>query len=102
MVNPMQLDDQAFTVWIERLVEAKKRRQNNDPRPYRNFRRPYTEQHERSEGSQAARKPDLKKYIKPAPELNVEEIQCSLQCMYEDIEEACDLYNLDVEDCRMA
>ena len=33
MVNPMQLDDQAFTVWMERLVEAKKRRQNNDPRP---------------------------------------------------------------------
>ena len=102
MVNPMQLDDQAFTVWMERLVEAKKRRQNNDPRPYRNFRRPYTEQHERSEGSEAARKPDLKKYIKPAPELNVEEIQRSFQCTYEDIEEACDLYNLDVEDCRTA
>ena len=102
MVNPMQLDDQAFTVWMERLVEAKKRRQNNDPRPYRNFRRPYTEQHERSEGSEAERKPDLKKYIKPAPELNVEEIQRSFQCTYEDIEEACDLYNLDVEDCRTA
>ena len=72
------------------------------PDPTENFRRPYTEQYERSEGSETARKPDLKKYIKPAPELNVEEIQRSFQCMYEDIEESCDLYNLDVEDCRTA
>ena len=107
LVNPMQLEDEAFTVWMERLVEAKKRRQSNDPRPYRNFRKPYvgrdtTIQGEDSPEQGTNNKPQLRKYIKPATELNVEEIQKNFQCTYEDIEEACDLYNLDVADCQSA
>ena len=99
MVNPMQLDDRAFTAWIERLVEAKKNRHNNVRRPYRNFRKPYNEQQNDTEGD-SYHKPQLKQFLKPAPELNVDEIQKYYQCTYEDIEEAVDMYNLDVEECR--
>ena len=107
MVNPMQLEDEAFTIWMERLVEAKKRRQSNDPRPYRNFRKPYIGRDAATQGEDSpeqgtSNKPQLRKYIKPATELNVEEIQKNFQCTYEDIEEACDLYNLDVADCQSA
>ena len=103
----MQLEDEAFTVWMERLVEAKKRRQSNDPRPYRNFRKPYIGRDAAIQGEDSPEqgtnnKPQLRKYIKPATELNVEEIQKNFQCTYEDIEEACDLYNLDVADCQSA
>ena len=97
-LNPMQLDDKAFTAWLEKLVEAKKNRHNNVRRPYRNFRKPYND----NTSSEATTKPQLKQYIKPAHELNVEEIQKNYQCTYEDIEEAVDLYNLDVQECRTA
>ena len=40
MVNPMQLSDVKFTNWMEKLVEARKNRQEKRPRPYRNFRKP--------------------------------------------------------------
>ena len=99
-VNPMQLDDRAFTAWIDRLVEAKKNRYNNVKRPFRNFRKPYNDNKDFSQPNTG--KPQLKQYIKSAPELNVEEIQRCYQCTYEDIEEAVDLYNLDVEECRNA
>ena len=86
MVNSMQLDDRAFTAWIEHLVEAKKNRHNNVRRPYRNFRKPYNEQQNEAEGGDNYNKPQLKQFLKPAPELNVDEIQKYYQCMYEDIE----------------
>ena len=41
LVNPMQLTDAEFTLWLEKLVEARKNRQERRPRPYRNFRKPY-------------------------------------------------------------
>ena len=100
MVNPMQLDNRVFTAWIERLVEAKKNRHNNVRRPYRNFRKPYNEHQNDTEGGDSYHKPQLKQFLKPAPELNVDEIQKYYQCMYDDIEEAVDMYNLDVEECR--
>ena len=41
MVNPMLLSDLEFTHWMEKLVEARKNRQEKRPRPYRNYRKPY-------------------------------------------------------------
>ena len=43
MVNPMQLQDHEFTAWLDRLVKARKYRQEKRQRPYRNFRKPYNE-----------------------------------------------------------
>ena len=43
MVNPMQLQDHKFTAWLDRLVEARKNRQEKRQRPCRNFRKPYNE-----------------------------------------------------------
>ena len=40
MVNPMQLQDHEFTAWLDRLVEARKNRQDKRQRPYRNYRKP--------------------------------------------------------------
>ena len=43
MVNPMQLQDHKFTAWLDRLVEARKNRQEKHQHPYRTFRKPYNE-----------------------------------------------------------
>ena len=43
MVNPMQLQDHKFTAWLDRLVEARKNRQDRQQHPYRNFRKPYND-----------------------------------------------------------
>ena len=40
MVNPTQLSDKEFAAWMDRLVEARRNRQENKPRPYRQFRKP--------------------------------------------------------------
>ena len=93
MVNPMQLSDKEFVAWMDRLVEARRNRQNNKPRPYTQFRRPYAQDNESM---------DLRNKIKPARELNTEEIMSHMRCDYVDIEEAVEMYNLDVEECRSA
>ena len=41
MVNPTQLSDKEFAAWMDRLVEARRNRQENKPRPYRQFRKPF-------------------------------------------------------------
>ena len=41
VVNPMQLEDKAFTAWMERLMEARRNRENKVQRLYRNFLKPY-------------------------------------------------------------
>ena len=41
MVNPMQLSDKEFAAWMDRLVEARRNRKENKPRPYRQFRKPF-------------------------------------------------------------
>ena len=43
LVNPTQLSDTEFTAWMDRLVEARQNRQENKPRPYRQFRKPYSQ-----------------------------------------------------------
>ena len=60
MVNPMQLTDEEFTNWMEKLVEARKNRQEKKPHPYRNFRRPY------NDVKIELKKPTLKNRLQPA------------------------------------
>ena len=76
MVNPMQLTDAESTNWMEKLVEARKNRQEKRPRPYRNFRRPY------NDTKTELKKPTLKNRLH--------------------VVEAVDLYNLDVDECWTA
>ena len=99
MVNPMQLQDHEFTAWLDRLVEARKNRQEKRQRPYRNFRKPYNES--RQNGNTAS-KPPLRNRIKPAQELEIQQIMDNFNCEYDDVVEAVDLYNLDVEECATA
>ena len=96
MVNPMQLSDVEFTNWMEKLVEARKSRQEKRPRPYRNFRKPYN--NDRTEQKKRA----LKNRLQPAQELDVQAIMSSFNCKYDDVVEAVDLYNMDVDECRTA
>ena len=41
MVNLTQLSDAEFVAWMDRLVEACRNRQENKPRPFRQFRKPF-------------------------------------------------------------
>ena len=43
LVNPTQLSDVEFTAWMDRLVETRQNRQENKPRPYRQFRKPFSQ-----------------------------------------------------------
>ena len=99
MVNPMQLQDHEFTAWLDRLVEARKNRQEKRQRPYRNFRKPYNEGRQNRD---TASKPPLRNRIKPAQELEIQQIMDNFNCEYDDVVEAVDLYNLDVEECTTA
>ena len=96
MVNPTQLSDKEFVTWMDRLVEARKNRQNNKPHLYTQFQCPYVQKDPENEST------DLRNKIKPARELNTEEIMSHMRCEYVDIEEAVELYNLNVEECRSA
>ena len=100
LVNPMQLQDHDFTAWLERLVEARKNRQENKARPYRNYRKPYNQ--DNTMGGGGWRKPQLRNKMTPAQELDVHQIMEVYHCQYDDIVEAVDMYNLDVEECRSA
>ena len=96
LVNPMQLSDVEFTNWLEKLVEARKNRQEKRPCPYRNFRKPYN--NDRTE----PKKPVLKNRLQPAQELDVQTIMSSFNCEYDDVVEVVDLYNMDVDESRTA
>ena len=99
MVNPMQLQDHEFTAWLDRLVEARKNRQERRQRPYRNFRKPY------KDGTQigdTGSKLPLCNRIKPAQELEIQQIMDNFNCEYDDVVKAVGLYNLDVEECTTA
>ena len=96
MVNPVNLSDTEFTNWMEKLVEARKNQQDRKPRPYRNYRKPYNDdQTER-------RKPPLKNKLQSPQELNVQAIMTVFNCEYNDVVEAVDLYNMDVEESQSA
>ena len=41
MVNPTQLSEHGFTNWMEKLMEARKNRQERKEHPYRSHRKPY-------------------------------------------------------------
>ena len=99
MVNPMQLADHEFTAWLDRLVEVRKNRQERRQRPYRNFRKPYNDGRQ---GGDTGSKPPLQNRIKPAQELEVQQIMDNFNCQYDDVVKAVDLYNLDVEECTTA
>ena len=99
MVNPTQLSDKEFAAWMDRLVEARRNRQENKPRPYRQFRKPLLRN--RDEAGEMPQE-NLRNKIKPAEELNTKEIMSHMRCQLIDIEEAVDMYNLDVEECRPA
>ena len=99
MVNPMQLQDHKFTAWLDRLVEARKNRQERRQRPYRNFRKPYNDG---KQNGDTRSKPPLRNRIKRAQELEVQQIMDNFNCEYDDVVEAVDLYNLDVEECTTA
>ena len=95
----MQLSDTEFTAWMDRLVEARRNRQENKPRPYRQLRKPYS-QNRRETGETTQER--LKNKLKRAEELNMDELMSHMRCELVDIEEAVDMYNLDVEECRSA
>ena len=97
MVNPTQLLDKEFAAWMDRLVEARRNRQENKPRPYRQFRKPLLRN--RGELGELPQE-HLRNKIKPAEELDTREIMSHMRCELVDIEEAVDMYNLDVEECR--
>ena len=96
MLNPMQLKDHEFTAWLDRLVEARKNRQERRQRPYRNFRKPYNDG---KQNGDTGSRPPLHNRIKPAQELEIQQIMDNFNCEYDDVVEAVDLYNLDVEEC---
>ena len=96
MVNPVQLTDAEFTNWMEKLVEARKNRQERKPRPYRNFRKPY------NSDQSDYKKPQLKNKLQSAQELDVQSIMTAFNCEYDDVVEAVDLYNMDVEESQSA
>ena len=99
LVNPSQLSDTELTVRMDRLVEARQNRQENKPRPYRQFRKPFVQN--RGESGEATQD-RLRNKLKPAEELNTEELMSHMRCELVDIEEVVDMYNLDIEECRSA
>ena len=96
LVNPVQLTDAEFTNWMEKLVEARKNRQERKPRPYRNYRKPY------NNDQSDYKKPQLRNKLQSAQELDVQSIMTSFNCEYDDVVEAVDLYNMDVEESQSA
>ena len=85
---------------MDRLVDARRNRQEIKPRLYRQFRKPFVQRRGESEGGQQQQR--LRNKLKPAEELNTEELMAHMRCEYIDIEEAVDMYNRDVEECRSA
>ena len=92
LVNPIQLSDDEFAAWMGRIVDARRLRLEKKPRPYRDYRKDLKQPAE--EGVRLTSK------LKPAEELNVEEITRQFKCTPEDIEEAVEMYNLDVDDYK--
>ena len=104
VINPMQLEDEAFTAWMQRLTEARRNRENRVQRPYRNFHKPYNDKYEplKESGKNRYEKYQIKQKFKPVAEIEVQPIMDTYRCTYEDVEEAIDLFNLDFEECNQA
>ena len=76
MVNPTQLSDREFAAWMDRLVEARRNRQENKPRPYRQFRKLLPRS--RGEAGEMPQR-ELRNKVKPAEELDTEEIMSHMR-----------------------
>ena len=100
VVNPMQMEDEAFTAWMQRLTEARRNRENRVQRPYRNFHKPYNNKYEplKESGKDRYGKYQIKQKFKTVAEIEVQQIMDTYRCTYEDVEEAIDLFNLDFEE----
>ena len=94
MVNPTQLSEHKFTNWMEKLMEAWKNRQDTRERPYRAYRKLY------NTTEQGPKCPQLRNKLRPAQDLDVQNIMTAYNYNYDDVVEAIDLYNLDVEDSQ--
>ena len=92
LVNPIQLSDDEFAAWMGRIVDARRLRLEKRPRPYKDYRKELKQPAE--EGTRLTSK------LKPAEELNVEEITKQFKCTPEDVEEAVEMYNMDVDDYK--
>ena len=104
VVNPMQLEDEAFTSWMQRLTEARRNRENRVQRLYRNFCKPYNDKYEplKESGKNRYEKYQIKQKFKLVAEIKVQPIMDTYRCTYEDVEEATDLFNLDFEEYNQA
>ena len=104
VVKPMQLEDKAFTAWMQKLTEARRNRENRVQRLYRNFCKPYNDRYEllKESGKDRYGKYQIKQKFKPVAEIKVQPIKDTYRCTYEDVEEAIDLFNLDFEECNQA
>ena len=104
VVNPMQLEDEAFTAWMQRLTKARRNRENRVQRLYGNFRKPYNDKYEPSKESGKDRygKYQIKQKFKPVAEIEVQPIMDAYRCTYKDVEEAIDLFNLDFKEFNQA
>ena len=73
VVNLMQLEDKTFTAWMQRLMEARRNRENRVQRPYRNFCKPYNNKYEPSKeyGKDRYGKYQIKQKFKPVAEIEV-------------------------------
>ena len=77
-------------------MEARKNQQDRRERPYRAYRKQYNAtEHE-------PRRLQLRNKLHPAQELDIQNIMKAYNCSYDDVVEAVDLYNLDVEDSQTA
>ena len=93
IVNLMQLQDHEFMAWLDRLVEARRNRQEKRKHPYRTYCRPYNGDKQLGE---RWNKPQIRHKIKSAQELEVQQIMDNFNCQYNNVVETVDLYNLDV------
>ena len=100
----MQLEDEAFTAWMQRLTEARRNRENRVQRPYRNLCKPYNDKYEplKESGKNRYGKYQIKQKFKPVTEIEVQPIMDMCRCTYEDVEEAINWFNLDFEECSQA
>ena len=64
MVNPTQLSDTEFVAWMNRLVEARRNRQENKPRPFCQFRKLFIQR--RNDADETQHQQGLKHKLKPA------------------------------------
>ena len=74
---------------------SRRNRQDKKQHQYRTFRKLYNIT--RQPGGNKWNKPQLHNKIKPAQELEVQQIMDNFNCHYDDVVEAVDLYNLDIE-----